>query len=169
MSNLTIFDKCRDKKIAVDYQIRPLGACPEYAVQLARWHHSQTPKECLQERIDLLETHIQSLDFPTTLVADNNKELMGSVSLAEYQELGGYRASIWLTSMYVKSTRREQGIGSALLLAAERYAQSHGCKTLLLYTHDKDVFYGNRGWQRVSSHVFSGTTKTIMTCLLDER
>jgi predicted N-acetyltransferase YhbS len=150
-------------------QIHSLQCCPEHLVQVAQWHQSQAPQDSVQKRIDKLHNHLESVDFPTTLVAYNSNALIGAVSLVTYSSLGGYPRAVWLANLFVCPKYRNRGIGLELLRAAEIFARLHGCDELFLYTHDKDVYYKNRGWLALGSHDFSGNTKTIMRCFLDKR
>lgn len=136
---------------------------------MAEWHQSQAPQESVQQRIEKLHNHLESIDFPTTLVAYNSNELFGSVSLTHYNRLVGYPDAVWLANLFVCPQHRNCGVGSALLLTAESFAHRHGCNELFLYTRDKDVYYKDRGWLSLGSHDFSGNTKTIMKCLLGKR
>jgi 8-oxo-dGTP pyrophosphatase MutT (NUDIX family)/GNAT superfamily N-acetyltransferase len=58
-----------------------------------------------------------------------------------------------ITRLWVHESRREQGLGRALLLAAEAEALGRGCKRMVLFTHSfqAPAFYEAQGYERRAS------------------
>ena len=85
---------------------------------------------------DLTEAHLAHfiacgpVDAPT-----------GVVGLELYPPIG------LLRSLAVTAASRKQGIGSALLVDAERYAREHGVKDLYLLTTTAVKFFAARGYE----------------------
>ena len=68
----------------------------------------------------------------------------------------------WLASLYVSESRRRQGIGTELVSAIERKAQTLGVETLYLYTPESEVFYSQLGWQVKERTEYHGYPVTLM-------
>ena len=56
----------------------------------------------------------------------------------------------YVSYLWVEQSQRGRGLGSALLLAAEKHAKAKGCKLVFLATHSFQAprFYEARGYQR---------------------
>jgi GNAT superfamily N-acetyltransferase len=63
---------------------------------------------------------------------------------------GGYARVEWL---WVQDTRRECGLGAALIAAAQAEARARGCETIILETHEFQApgFYERLGFERVGT------------------
>ena len=82
-----------------------------------------------------------------------------SFSATRRDESGAIRAGVsghtwggccYVSYLWVAESDRGDGIGSALLQAVESYAESKGCKTVLLSTHSfqAPLFYERMGYER---------------------
>lgn len=69
------------------------------------------------------------------LVALMNDEVVGYVSI----ELGIAPLTAWVTDLAVLRRMRRQGIGSALLLAAQEWGSQHDCRRLVLEMQPKNT------------------------------
>ena len=135
---------------------------------LAAWHHAQWGHlyshwtyEVAFAELDEQATRAQGL--PTTLLALEGEELLGSVSLVfedapELQEHG----SPWLASLYVRPEARGRGIGAALVRAALARAEVEGVGELFLFTPEHRDFYARLGWRPLARTALKGTAVDLM-------
>ena len=149
-------------------RIEPISLHRGQVATLAAWHHAQwghlyshwTYDVCLAE----LDEHAARADgLPTTLLALDGEELLGSVSLVfedapELQEHG----SPWLASLYVKPDARGRGIGAALARAAVARAAQEGVDELFLFTPEHKDFYARLGWRPLARTALKGTAVDLM-------
>ena len=152
-------------------RIEPIAAHRAHVATLATWHHAEwghlyshwTHAVCQAE----LEQHAARADgLPTTLLALEGQELLGSVSLVfedapELQEHG----SPWLASLYVKPQARGRGIGAQLARAAVARAAQEGVDELFLFTPEHRDFYARLGWRPLARTALKGTPVDLM-CLV---
>jgi amino-acid N-acetyltransferase len=87
---------------------------------------------------DLTEAHLEHFFFTGTDGAPS-----ALVGLEIYGEDG------LLRSLVVSSTARTQGVGSALVLYAERYAAAHQVRALYLLTNTAEGYFEHRGYRRI--------------------
>ncbi len=92
------------------------------------------------------------------LVARDDGEIVGMVSLLYTVSTAlGARVAL-LEDMVVASNRREQGIGSTLIRDAVKFAKEKGCMRITLLTDDDNEgahrFYKRHGFKRSSMTVF---------------
>ncbi len=101
--------------------------------------------------------------IPCTLVALNNGELCGSVTLKVTEENGVEGLSPWLAGVFVLPQWRGRGIGSKLVDCAESVAsEQFGVEKLYLYTSTATGLYEKHGWETFKSIVSNGKTVNIM-------
>jgi N-acetylglutamate synthase-like GNAT family acetyltransferase len=144
---------------------------PHHLLPLARWHHAEwsylNPERSLDERIAEMREDLEGKAIPTTFVAEDNGELLGSAciladDMSSHPELGP-----WLASVYVAENHRKKGVGSVLVKRVMQHAQDSGVKRLYLYTPDQAQLYARLGWQVFSEEPFNGTPVTIMSIDFD--
>ena len=100
-------------------EIRPLADCPGQAAQLAAWHyqhwgHFYDPADWnLASATAELEDHATRRGRPTTLVAMQDEDAVGSVSLVD-EDAPEFRGvgDAWLASLFVLPRARGRGIGA---------------------------------------------------------
>jgi len=149
-------------------RIEPLAQHRDDVATLAAWHHVQwghlyshwTYEVAFAE---LGEHAARANGLPTTLLALEGEELLGSVSLVfedapELQEHG----SPWLASLYVKPEARGRGIGAALVQAALARAAEEGVEELFLFTPEHKDFYARLGWRPLARTALKGTAVDLM-------
>ena len=149
-------------------RIEPIAGHAAHVATLAAWHHAQwghlyshwTYEVCFAE----LDEHAsRASGLPTTLLALDGDELLGSVSLVfedapELQEHG----SPWLASLYVKPQARGRGIGAALARAAVARAAQEGVDELFLFTPEHRDFYARLGWRPLARTALKGIAVDLM-------
>ena len=149
-------------------RIEPIAAHPGRVDMLAAWHHAQwghlyshwTYEIC---RDELAEHASRPSGLPVTLLALEDGQLLGSVSLVfedapELQEHG----SPWLASLYVRPEARGRGLGAALARAAVARAAAEGVDELFLFTPEHREFSARLGWKPVARTALKGTPVDLM-------
>jgi len=135
-------------------RILPLAEVPGHAATLARWHHAHWGHFYDPAHWDLaiataeLEDHAGRRGLPTTLVAMDDGQLLGSVSLVqedapEFRDVG----EAWLASLYVRPEARGRGLGARLVNACVALAAREGLARLWLFTPEHAGFYARLGWR----------------------
>jgi GNAT superfamily N-acetyltransferase len=127
----------------------PLGS-------LAQWTHG------LYERT--LRDHI-----PTTYVAVEQRQPVGSVTVVEHDMAIRLDLSPWLAGLYVQPQSRRRGVGSALVRHALQQVCHLGFPALYLYTHPARPFYERLGWEVLEERSFHDRPVTIMSFSLTPR
>ena len=148
-------------------EIRFLAEAPAHAETLAGWHHAQwgtlyADWSLADARAELLD-HATRRTRPTTLVAIEYGELLGSVSLVdsdapELDALG----DAWLASLYVVPKARGRGLGAALVRALIAHAAVQEIDRLWLFTPEHADFYSKLGWLEAGRTHLGHTPVTVM-------
>ena len=91
-------------------------------VRLPRSMHVDYPRE-------------NDLKFPvTSFKAENKSEFVGYISIV----LNRAPQTAWITGMAVLRRKRREGIGTALLLHAQKWARQQSCKRILMEMQSKN-------------------------------
>src|SRR5437867_10096139 len=87
---------------------------------LAEWHHGEwgyiRPGDTVEERQKRLKAECGHLQIPTTIIAIENGEALGSISLLEDDMDTHKHLSPWLASLFVVPQKRGRGIGAKLVM-----------------------------------------------------
>lgn len=149
-------------------QIEYLADHPQFAPLLAAWHHAEwaslMPEWSREQAESELRSHTARRQIPTTLVALDAGELLGSVSLVVSDLPGWEHLSPWLASAYVILERRGTGIGTALTRRAMLEARELGVPKLHLFTAGQKAFYERLGWKSLVETHHAGHEVVIMHC-----
>ena len=133
---------------------------------IARWHWDEwghaDPQGSLQSWAEGLRERTKRDAIPTTYVALDGAELLGSVTLVENDMSTRPGLTPWLAGVYVKQDRRLQGVGTALVRHAIRKAAEMGIKRLYLHTHSARPFYEKLGWYHIADSYYEGQDVFIM-------
>lgn len=85
-----------------------------------------------------------------TLVAEQDRRLIGFLDMEFRQRLGHPRPQAWVNDLVVTESMRGQGVGRALLARAEDLAHARGCFRMSLETASwreaTHRFYAREGW-----------------------
>jgi GNAT superfamily N-acetyltransferase len=139
---------------------------PEHLLPLAQWHHAEwsylNPLRSFDQRVQEMQEDLQGKVIPTTFVAEDAGELLGSACILADDMSSHPELTPWLASVYVNEIHRGKGIGSTLVKRVMQHAQENGVKRLYLYTPDQEQMYGRLGWQLFSREPYNGTPVTIM-------
>jgi GNAT superfamily N-acetyltransferase len=141
----------------VSVRVRPLAEADVAAAVDVIVAGSTKPENERPARLDLYWAAVQETRSRRgeVLVADLDAELVGVVQVLifqHFQHAGGWCAEI--ESVHVRADARNQGIGAALLDAAEALAIERGCYRVQLTSNnvrqEAHRFYADHGY--VSSH-----------------
>jgi N-acetylglutamate synthase-like GNAT family acetyltransferase len=102
--------------------------------------------------------------IPTTVIAIDNKQLLGSAALLKHDMSTRRELSPWLGAVYVKKEYRKQGIGGKLVTAIEEIAKKLDISNLYLFTSgtNKEHFYKSLGWETMEWTDFKNSKYVIM-------
>ena len=84
--------------------------------------------------------------FPITLVALENGECLGTVSIVENDLKIRDMYKPWLASLYTKPDYRGRGVGEKLIAKTIDVVKELGFNELYLRTEDGSDYYRKRGW-----------------------
>ncbi|MGE7673636.1 GNAT family N-acetyltransferase [Lysinibacillus sp. NPDC094403] len=85
-------------------------------------------------------------EFPITLVALENGECLGTVSIFENDLKIRDMYKPWLASLYTNPEYRGRGVGQKLVAKTIDVVKELGFKELYLRTEDASDYYRNSGW-----------------------
>lgn len=110
--------------------------------------------------------------IPTTYVAFDRDELLGSVALVEHDIMTRQDLTPWVSNVYIKRSRRGQGVGGALVQHAVDKASEMGIRQLYVYTrtdttHPVRKFYTKFGWRHFEDDRHEGWPISILTINTD--
>lgn len=137
-----------------------------WAPRIARWHHRAwggllrdwTCEQALAE----LRGHTGRTSIPTTLVAFDGGEPLGSVSLVPEDAPELADLTPWLASLYVAPAHRGRGIGRVLVRRAVAEAARLGVVRLHLYTPHHEAFYRTLGWRPMARFKLGRTEVSVL-------
>lgn len=139
---------------------------PEHLLPLAQWHHAEwsylNPLRSFDQRVQEMQEDLEGKVIPTTFVAEDAGELLGSACILADDMSSHPELTPWLASVYVNEIHRGKGIGSTLVKRVMQHARENGVKRLYLYTPDQEQMYARLGWQLYSREPYNGTPVTIM-------
>ncbi len=155
--------------IAVDY----LADHPDVIPVIARWLFDEwghrSPDGSVEGMVDNLRDRLQRDVLPLALLAHEDKERIGTVSLKIREVEVRPQYEHWLGTLFVAEPRRRMGIGSLLVGAAADEARRLEISELYLYTRRRDTerLYERLGWAEVERLEYRGRPAVIMKALLD--
>ncbi len=113
-------------------------------VEWPEWYGLSSREEILQE----VRSRAQSDDIPLTLVAVDDAEMVGTVSLNLASIPTHTHLSPWLGGLWVADGRRGKGTGSALTAACRAHAERLGFERLYAATASAQGLFRRDGWVR---------------------
>jgi GNAT superfamily N-acetyltransferase len=133
---------------------------------LARWFQAQwghlKPVNTLEQRIARLHHKATTTSLPLAFIAIEGYQAVGSVSLVncDMQTRPDYRP--WLSSLFVATDYRGQGVGTRLIDRVRSEAAQRGFDRLYLWTPDQEAFYAKRGWRVIEYTPYRGEQAIVM-------
>jgi GNAT superfamily N-acetyltransferase len=147
-------------------RIESIADHPALVETIARWHWDEwghlDPGGSLLSWTEGLRERTCRDRVPTTYVALDREEPIGSVTLVEHDMSTHRDLTPWLAGMYVRPDCRGQGVGSALVRHLVSKCADMGIERLYLYTHSARGFYEKLGWSHLEDDYYDGQTVCIM-------
>jgi predicted N-acetyltransferase YhbS len=136
-------------------------------LRCAHWRHT-APERPYEVWVGDVEYSARKGELPMTLVTLQDSELLGFVTLVEFEEKAGIRNGAWLITLYVKAQYRGAGLGRSLVERCLTEAQSLEYSALHLWTESTHLteYYARSGWRLLGQDDESG--EDIMVYDLDE-
>lgn len=100
--------------------------------------------------------------IPSTVIALDGGQLLGSAMLLAHDMGGRAQLSPWLAGVFVRPEARRRGLGSALVRRVENEATALGVPRLYLYTDAAETLYQRLGWTVRERTRYRGGAVTIM-------
>jgi GNAT superfamily N-acetyltransferase len=144
---------------------------PDLVETVARWQWSEwgrDPADSLAARIASIGAETDPDRIPTTFVALDGDDPLGSASLVADDMSTHPELTPWLASVYVTPAARGGGVASALVRRVMRQAAAMGITRLYLYTESAQGLYEKLGWQVIATEHFEGSPVAIMAIDLME-
>src|SRR5262245_5861737 len=126
----------------IDYLVNHM----EFVPILAQWHHSEWNETTLDLTAAELRTHTLLRHVPTTFVAIEDDQVIGSTSLLISDLKGWEHLTPWVASVFVAPDWRNRGVGRALITRAVDEACRLGVPEVYLFTASKQDYYARLGW-----------------------
>jgi GNAT superfamily N-acetyltransferase len=140
---------------------------------IALWHFREwghvDPTGSVQSWADGLRQETNRGRVPTTFVALEGDELLGSVTLTDHDMTSHLDLTPWLAGLYVKPEKRRLGVGTVLVRHAVQAAAEMGIHRLYLYTESARDLYQRLGWQVIVEDFYEGQAVTIMSFDISSR
>jgi predicted N-acetyltransferase YhbS len=147
-------------------RIESIADHPDLVEAIARWHWDEwghvDPGGSLASWTAGLRRRTNRGRIPTTYVALDADELLGSVPLVEHDMATRRDLAPWLAGLYVAPAHRGRGVGSALARHAVRQAAAMGVGRLYLYTGPARGFYERLGWRAIADERYEGEPVVVM-------
>lgn len=148
-------------------KIYSLKEKPEHLIQLARWHHAEwshlSPDRCLEDRVEYMRAQLGDTPLPTTFLAEQDGQLLGSASLVVEDMDSHPELTPWLASVYVTPRHRNKGIASQLVNRVIDHARECGVSRMYLFTPDRERLYAQLGWKLFAREHYHGVPVSLMT------
>ncbi|CTP83165.1 acetyltransferase [Xanthomonas translucens pv. poae] len=129
-----------------------LGEAPQHIAALAREHLQafgpMLPEWALDEAEADLRSHRCDSGIPTSWIALDGDDWLGSVSLLQNDDARIRQFSPWLATLYVRPQARSGGVGAQLVAHCVQAAARLQVGYLYLYCEPRLVpYYQGLGWQ----------------------
>jgi predicted N-acetyltransferase YhbS len=120
------------------------------------------PGQTVQDRINILQKHLNQDQLPIALVGLEDDKLVGTACLRETDIDSYTHVSPWLGSVIVVPEMRNKGIGSWLVHETMQFGKKLGPKEWYLYTPDRESFYLQLGWLTIDETTHQNISGKIM-------
>ena len=148
----------------IDY----LADHPHFIPMLADWHHQEwaylREGDTVEARLERLRSECGHREIPTTVVAFDGPQLIGSAMIIPQDMDTHPHLTPWLASVFVAPAFRGQGIGATLVRRIMDEARALGVKRFYLYTPSAEDFYARLGWKVLERTTYGGKPAVVMAC-----
>jgi predicted N-acetyltransferase YhbS len=162
----TVNDRCYIAA-ALMMTIEYLADHPEFIPALAKWQHDEwgrhSPGDSVEARMARLQSSLNRDCIPLTVIAFDERVLLGAASLVHHDMDTRLELSPWLASVFVGSDHRRLGIGAQLVRRIMSEATALKVPLLYLYTVHSEKFYANLGWSLQEHTAYHEQKVAIMT------
>jgi GNAT superfamily N-acetyltransferase len=151
-------------KLRIKYLVEHVDVIPLLAMWMYQEWGRRTPYASIEHEITQLNLHLNTDRIPLTLLAFFETRVVGTVSIVTYDMDERMELTPWLASMYVAPEARGEGVGEALMAAAEEKATELRIETLYQWTANeaKLGFYEDLGWSALEPTVYREQNVVIM-------
>jgi N-acetylglutamate synthase-like GNAT family acetyltransferase len=133
---------------------------------IARWLYDEfyylIPGKSIDYVIESLQGRLNYDKVPLSIVALNNNEILGTVSLKIDDMDICENLTPWLASLFVNKVYRDNGIGTLLVKSIQEIARHLGYEELFLYTPGASEFYRRIGWITLEELKYKSKDVVIM-------
>ncbi len=139
---------------------------PESIPTIAEWHVGQwghiLPDFTLYSYKEYLSSHYQKGGIPSLFVAIDNKKVIGTAALDDYDMDTHPEFSPWIASLCVDKDYGKKGVGTALINQVIEEAYSSGIKKIYLFTANQERFLARFGWKLLFKEEYYGEMESVM-------
>ena|SRR5947209_395753 len=159
------------RNISIEYLVNR----PEFLQELARlsWREWQDVYEqrgqTLEHSVKNYQERMNTDRLPMTLVAVEDSELLGMVSLKFHDMDTRPDLDPWLGGLLVLPQWRNRGIGTMLIQRATEEARRLKKPRLYLWTYSAEALYRRLGWRVVERSRYFGQDAVVMQIELTAR
>ena len=136
---------------------------------IAKWIHGEWGEFDEYSDIDRIkQRYAKTLNknkIPITWIAlDSDKDLLGCVSLFDYDVAGGDELSPWMVALYVEERQRKKGVGKLLVRKTIFEAKEMGFEKLYLFTGQgsRQSYYEKLDWRLIRALRYQNKSKVVM-------
>lgn len=143
-------------------QIKYLCEVEDQIPNLAQLYYNEWASKYkdLNQVIDNLKKRLSKTKLPISLVALIDKQVIGAISLKDY-EIEYENKTPWLASLIVDKNYRNLGIGKLLIDELIKKAKKLNYEELYLYTDNASDYYSKLNWSCIDSIDYKGKRITI--------
>lgn len=132
---------------------------PEHIESVSKWiykafiENTNRAKSIDYERINNVFRDRQIERLPVCLIAVENDECIGAISLVESDLRQLKEFTPWIVSLYVKEEMRNRGIGQLLINEIIKVAKGFGYHRIYLRTETVPGYYKKLGWNYIGEEI----------------
>lgn len=134
---------------------------------IAKWVYDEWaycyPQKSLQDIQRTLISRINEREMPITLVAHDERGVLGTASLKAEDLVAAPDLTPWISSVYVQPEYRGEGTGTALAAEIERIASELGYPRLHLFNPLAQGLFEKRGWRLLRTVHLGGKELAILS------
>lgn len=145
-----------------NFQIKYLCEVEDQIPILAQLYYNEWTNNYkdINQVIDNLKKRLSKTKLPISLVALLDKQVIGAISLKDY-EIEYENKTPWLASLIVDKNYRNLGIGKLLIDELVKIAKKLNYEELYLYTVNSSDYYLKLNWSCIDSIVYKNKRITI--------